>query len=301
MNFMRTWRPDVVHTHRQKENILGAFAARAAHSPASVRTAHGAPEFNYPVWQLHKRALRRLDAWVARHLQQRVIAVSDELGAKLRRNFHGAAITVVPNGIDVEAVRRAASPAAKLEPGLRHIVFVGRLVPVKRVDVFLQTAARLFSSFPGKYRFHVVGDGPLRVDLQQMASDLGISGDCVFHGFLPDAPRWLASMDCLVLTSDHEGLPMTALEARALGIPVVAHAVGGLVTLLENDADCRLVPLQSPAAIAACIRDVTESTQRGARTNALREPYSIEATVRSHVQLYADLLPGGHQQLVETQ
>ena len=94
---------------------------------------------------------------------------------------------------------------------------------------------------------------------------------------------------------------MTALEARALGIPVVAHAVGGLVTLLENDADCRLVPTQSPAAIAACIRDVTESGHGSTRTSALREPYSIDETAQSHALLYEEMLRGHHQQLVATQ
>ena len=296
--YMLLWRPDIVHTHRQKENILGALAAHVARVPASVRTTHGAPEFAYPAWQLHKRALRRIDVWVARRIQNRVIAVSSELGAKLQLHFVGAKVEVIANGIDAEAVRHAASPAIQLESAYRHIAFVGRLVHVKRVDVFLEAAAALESSYPGKYRFHVLGDGPLRSDLEKTATDLGISNICIFHGFQPDALRWLASMHCLVLTSDHEGLPMVVLEARALGIPVVAHAVGGLVSLLAGQTDCRLVLSQSPQDIASKIRDITGTMRGSVQTTDLSKTYRIDETAQAHAQLYTELHASHPRQMV---
>jgi L-malate glycosyltransferase len=283
---MRTWRPDVVHTHRQKENILGAVAARAVGVRACVRTTHGAAEFTPPAWQPHKLALRHLDAWVAGHLQQRVVAVSDDLGRKLTHDLPRAMICVIPNGIDAESVRRLAVPPVPLPNNILHVAIIGRLVPVKRVDLFLRAAAAIMRSGHGHYQFHVIGTGPLRKDLERQAVELGISRNCIFHGFRPDVLSLLAGMACMVLTSDHEGLPMTALEARALGVPVVAHAVGGLVSLLRDDSDCRLVRTQTVHEVARAILEV--ASVKGPERSLSRLParYTIGQTSVQYADLY---------------
>ena len=287
--FMRAWRPDVVHTHRQKENILGALAARAAGASVCVRTTHGAAEFTPGVRQANKLALRRLDAWAARRLQQRVVAVSDDLAHKLTHALPGATICVIPNGIDVDSMRTAAQPAVALPRNVFHVAFIGRLVPVKRVDVFLRAAADLVFSGQATYRFHIIGDGPLRAALERQSFELDISNDCDFHGFRPDAPSLLAAMNCMVLTSDHEGLPMTTLEARALGIPVVAHAVGGLVPLLQDSSDCRLVATQVPSDYADAIRAVAAAPPLPSASR-LPPRYSIGSTSGEYSTLYRVLL-----------
>ena len=288
---MKRWRPDIVHTHRQKENVLGALAAHATHVPGCVRTTHGAPEFCYAWWQIDKKVLRAADRWVARRLQQSVFAVSDDLAAQLRFQMPGTAIDVVPNGIDVEAVRAASRPIASLEPTFKHVAFVGRLVPVKRVDLFLHAAAELLADRSARYLFHLIGDGPLADALHELSRDLRISDHCRFHGFQLNVPSLLAAMDCLVLTSDHEGLPMTALEARALGIPVVAHSVGGLKQLLDGARDCRLVASQEPIAIADAIRSAI-SSDPALRTSGplLPAQYSITSTAQKYRTSYATLL-----------
>ena len=287
--FMRHWNPDVVHTHRQKENILGSLAARTAKVPVCLRTAHGATEFGLKPWQLPRRTLRGLDRWIARTLQQRTVAVSEELALKLADSMPGASICFIPNGIDVEATRDAAAPPIPLPANLSHVAFIGRLVPVKRLDVFLEAAAELLRGEPDKYLFHIIGDGPLRADLEQLSVELGISSHCEFHGFHADAQRWLAAMDCLVLTSDHEGLPMTCLEAMALGVPVVAHAVGGLSALLQGADNCRLVATQEPHIVAEGIRS-TARLPRDRRKSRLPAQYDIDCTSSGYADLYKTLL-----------
>lgn len=287
--FMRAWRPDVVHTHRQKENIVGTLAAYSAGVPVCLRTAHGAPEFIPGALAPHKRALRQLDRWLAKYGQQRVVAVSDELAEKLRHDLPATNICVIPNGIDKTAVRAAATPHVWLRGDAFHVAFVGRLAPVKRVDLFLHAAAELLQIAPKQYRFHIIGDGPLRADLERESASLGISTSCDFHGFQVDAPRWLAAMNCLVLTSDHEGLPMTALEARALGIPVVAHAVGGLVSLLQDANDSRLVATQNPTDYANAIRAVTAVSGDPANCR-LPDRFEIASTSEAYATLYQSLL-----------
>ena len=289
VSFLRRWQPDVVHTHRLKENILGSLAARSTRVRACLRTEHGAPEHRPRSWQIHKRALHRLDRWTAENLQQCVVAVSDELKESLQQAYPKSNIAVIPNGIDAKAIRDAAYPPVKLAPGCIHVAFIGRLVPVKRIDVFLRAAAELLQTGNADYRFHVIGDGPLRQELEGMRRDLQLMEVCTFHGFQHDTPRWLASMQCMVLTSDHEGLPMTALEALALGIPVVAHGVGGLVPLLRDHHDCRLVDRQDPAAFAQAIRMVAMQSLPRESTPHLQDRYECDTTARSYAQLYRSL------------
>ena len=193
---------------------------------------------------------------------------------------------MIPNGIDVEAVRAAAKPRAHVESGVVHVAWVGRIVAVKRLDVFLRAAAEIVRDPNVRYCFHVIGDGPLRAESQQLASRLGINRDCIFHGFQREATRWLAAMHCLVLTSDHEGLPMTALEARALSVPVVAHAVGGLVPLLKEESDCKLVTTQEPSAIAEAIRSATAT-----RAKSRPVPIASQILDRRHFRRVHDDLP----------
>jgi len=287
--FMHHWRPDVVHTHRQKENILGSLAARAAKVPVCIRTVHGAAEFGLKPWQLPRQGVRQLDRWTARKLQQKTVAVSEQLASTLAAALPEASVCVISNGIDVEGTRRAASPPIRLAANLSHVAFIGRLVPVKRLDVFLMAAAELLRHEPDKYLFHIIGDGPLRADLEKLSVTLGISNHCEFHGFQVKAQRWLAAMDCLVLTSDHEGLPMTCLEAMALGVPVVAHAVGGLPSLLRGADKCRLVPTQEPCVVAESIRSVVALPADRGRS-LVPVQFGIDCTSLRYADLYRMLL-----------
>jgi glycosyltransferase involved in cell wall biosynthesis len=236
---LKSWRPDVIHTHREKENILGMLANRTCRNVPSVRTMHGGNEHTRAAgWSgIRHSMVMELDLWCGRASQQRVIAVSRDLGVKLARDLPADRIVLIENGIAAEAVRAARGVAEfrTAEPNSTHIGIVGRLVPVKRVDIFLETAAYLRRRCPERtWRFHVFGDGPLRSDLEVLAERLRISDVITFHGHRPDIATCLGGLDALVICSDHEGMPMTALEAAALEVPTVAHAVGGLVDVVPE-------------------------------------------------------------------
>lgn len=237
---LRTWRPDVVHTHRQKENILASLANRACHNVPSVRTVHGAGEhMGAPGLRgARQRVLTSLDRWCGRTLQQRIIAVTRELGERLSRDFPAERIVVIENGVDFEALdqQRGIAQFRLAEPDAIHIGIAGRLVAVKRVDIFLESASLLHhGDFGRKWRFHVFGDGPLSLNLAARARGLRLDDSVTFHGHRDDIATCLASLDALVMCSDHEGMPMVALEASALGVPIVAHAVGGLLEVVPSE------------------------------------------------------------------
>ena len=237
---LRSWQPDVLHTHRQKENVLGALANRSSGNVPSVRTVHGASEFaGVKGWRgVRNRLLTNLDHMCGRALQQRVIAVTNELGLRLREEFPVEKIAVIENGVDFERMRieKGVAEYRAAEPDARHIGIAGRLVAVKRMDLFIETAALLLTEHSEvNWRFHVFGEGPMRPSLEELSSRLGMRGRVVFHGHRQDMATCVSGLDVLLICSDHEGMPMISLEAAALGVPVVAHAVGGLVEVVPEE------------------------------------------------------------------
>lgn len=230
------WRPDVIHTHREKENIIGSLANRLCCNVPSVRTIHGGREDSGK--GARRRAIYALDRWCGRTLQQRLIAVTRELGLRATGEFPAEKIVVIENGVDIAAVRaeKGIAEFRTAEPSVTHIGIVGRLVEVKRVDLFLETAAALLRQYPLRpWRFHVFGEGPERSRLEEISRRLQISDRVAFHGHRQDIATCIAGLDALVICSDHEGMPMTALEAAALDVPTVAHAVGGLVEVVSRE------------------------------------------------------------------
>ena len=234
---VRETRPQVIHTHRRKEHMLGAMAARVV-GAGLVATIHGRGEFRHPAWNLRQRLLRIMERLVLTYAHDRLIAVADDLAAELPG---GARHTVViPNSVDVEAVRAAASSSSSLKTDLQstRLIFLGRLVPVKQVDRLITMMAILEQDHPGTYRLDIVGDGPLRPELQAAAAELP-AGIIRFHGFVANPLPRLAQADLLLFASAHEGLPMTALEALALGVPIVSPPLPSLARLVQESGQGR--------------------------------------------------------------
>lgn len=294
---LRTRRPDLVHTHRQKENLVGVLASLPLGIP-SVRTVHGAPE-NAPSG-LVRHILAWTDDWTAVHCQRRVIAVSRDLGFQLRKRLPRAYIATIPNGIDVEAVRAAAEPKADLGPripGESQIGIVGRLDPVKRVDIFLDMAAELLDRDPSAWRFHVFGEGQLRHTLESRAERLGIAERVLFHGQRMDIAACIAALDVLVMCSDHEGLPMTPLEALAVGTPVVAHAVGGLVEALQDQPRSILVEDHQSTSYASAVARLAKCEDGKARISRTNDawhdsPFTASSNASAVAALYKNVQQG---------
>jgi glycosyltransferase involved in cell wall biosynthesis len=179
-----------------------------------------------------------LDHWCGRVLQQRVIAVTQPLGVQMAEEFPAAKIAVIENGVDSEKVRREKGVAEYrvTDPDATHVGIAGRLVEVKRVDLYIETAALLVRERPERnWRFRIFGDGPTRRSLEGLSHRLQMDDKVIFHGHRQDIATCVGGLDALVICSDHEGMPMVSLEAAALGVPVVAHAVGGLPDVVPKE------------------------------------------------------------------
>lgn len=285
-------KPTIVHTHGFKENVLGATAALFAGAPRSIRTVHGGSEIAPALWQLKKRAAHALDAFVGRRLQQGAVIVSDTLARHLRGGNMYRAIWTIKNGIDVDEVRRQASEGEPLPPSeAKRVGIIARLVQVKRVDLFLKVAAELRRDGRAA-EFFIVGDGPLRENLEQQARALGLETHVRFLGFRTDSLSLMRQMDTVMFTSDHEGMPMAALEALALGVPIVSRAVGGLTELINDSTRGVLVDSSKPELLAAGVRQVLDrSSSVRNRPSLLAQEYTTSQMVQRYVELYRQLSP----------
>ncbi|WP_206688150.1 MULTISPECIES: glycosyltransferase [Aureimonas] len=150
----------------------------------------------------------------------------------------GAVVELVENGIDTELWQPGSAPASGASGDMR-LLFLGRLVDWKAVDIVLEAVGRLPPQ--GGVTLDIIGDGPMRQPLQALAEQLGLDGKVRFHGFLPQ-PECAAAMrnaDALVLPSLYECGGAVVLEAMAAGVPVIATAWGGPLDYL--DASCGIL------------------------------------------------------------
>jgi glycosyltransferase involved in cell wall biosynthesis len=293
LGLMRKLQPDIVHTHRIKENILASLAATLVTVAKGVRTVHGAAEHSTRGWRnLPRRVRASFDGWCGTHLQTATIAVSKELGRALVRQYPKQNVVIIENGVSADSSVEGVQPPdwKTLSPEALHIGIAGRLVPVKRIDIFIDMAAQLIKNSATKWQFHIFGDGPLRLQLNEQADNHGLGGLLIFHGQVADVSRQLRSLNALIICSDHEGLPMVALEALAVRTPVLAHAVGGLRDLLTE-------PLLIADNKASCYADTLTQLMQS-RTDAgaplylvtLPDQYTADHNARQIVALYTRVL-----------
>ncbi len=298
VKFLKRHKPDIVHTHRLKENILGSFAAKIAGNIPSLRTVHGAPEHRPSLYKLHKHFLYQLDWFSARCLQSKIISVSEELKTILAKSYPPKKIQVIENGVDIEALApyRKAKISTDQPQHSYRVGLVGRLVPVKRVDLFIKIAKYLRDNQPEiTIQFHIFGDGPLRTELEQLSTTLNVDNLIQFKGHCSDIHSQIAKLDALLITSDHEGLPMTLLEAMALGTPVVAHSVGGITAACQDGECCWLVKENRVENFAqALVKSLSETDLNSSRSSLaqsyIKQRYSANSNTTSLKSVYNSLI-----------
>jgi glycosyltransferase involved in cell wall biosynthesis len=194
-------------------------------------------------------ALRGADGVVAvsKDLEKHVI----EFGVpaeRVRAIYDGVEYNIFHPGPKAESRRRV-----QLADGEPALLFIGNLVPVKAVDVLLEACALLAKGGRG-FRLNIIGQGPLRGRLEQLAARLGIAGRVMFLGSRPqpELADWYRASDLFVLPSHSEGVPNVLLEASACDTPWVATSVGGIPEIVHLGRG-RLVPPANPTALAEAI------------------------------------------------
>ncbi|MFQ5688781.1 MAG: glycosyltransferase family 4 protein [Gemmatimonadota bacterium] len=278
-------RPDVVHTHGYRSDVVGGAVARRHRIPA-VTTVHGftggGPRNRFYEW-MQTRAYRRCAA---------VVAVSRPLAGFLSgvRGLEASRVHLVPN-----AWRASCAPASRQEARARLglpengpvIGWVGRLSREKGADVLVDALAHL-RDLP--LLATMIGDGPQRGSLERRAESQGLGERIRWCGTVPAAGRLFAAFDVFVLSSRTEGTPIVLFEAMAAGVPIVATAVGGVPDVV-SEGEAALVGAPDPKALASAVRRILERpgpARRRAEAACLRlkRDRSPERWIRQYEHVY---------------
>lgn len=284
---LRELRPDIVSTHSTAAGLLGRIAARSLGIPV-IFTAHGWGFTEGRPWR--QRVAFWLVERLAAPLAARVITVcqSDHDAAVRSRLTGRSRLVAIPNAMpEIETSLRA-------RPGISppRIVMVARLSWWKDHRTLLDALAQLRHL---DWEVELVGDGPLRGELEARAEALGLAPRVRFAGFRTDVPARLAEAQLFVLATKWEGFPRSILEAMRAGLPVVASDVGGVRESVRDGETGYVVAGGDPAALAARLRLLLTSPrlrqEMGAAGRTLYEQrYSLDRLINQTTAVYSAVL-----------
>jgi len=297
---IRESKPQILHSHRYKENLIATLLGRGDPSLHLVRTQHGRPEKLAGSEGIKQWLVHAVDRVTARYSADQVVSVSSQLAAYLETHVGPEKISVIHNGIDLERVHSTLTQAeAKRKFRLSGPVvgFVGRLEQVKRLDLFIETARRLGGQLPG-VTFVIAGSGRKERSLRQLVASCELQSRIILLGHCSESAELLRALDLLLITSDHEGLPMVVLEAMAAGTPVVARAVGGIPEIVTHEETGWLVEPDAGAISDLCTRVLHDECLReriAARARTLVEArFSATVNADRMLDLYRCLCRVNH-------
>ena len=224
----------------------------------------------------------------------RVVCNSRAAAARLQQvGISPSKLVVIPNALPGAMFARAVPFLPPIHGGLRIVMTARMNDPAKRHDIFLKAAANLVRKHP-RLEFVLVGDGPLRPGLEQMAANLGLGKHVVFLGDRRDVSAILAGAEISVLTSISESLSNSIMESMAAGVPVVAFRVGGNEELIRDGENGFLVPAGNEEQLTGRLETlVIQSELRkafGASAKKSAQSFTVERVCGEYERLYMYLL-----------
>jgi glycosyltransferase involved in cell wall biosynthesis len=284
--FMTERKFDIVQTWIFAANVYGRVAAQRAGVPVIITA-----EMAVDLWK--GRGQLRVDRYLSRWTDRVVGNSRGVVEFYTKAGIPRERLSCIPSGIgdeepppvDPGGVRRSLG----LEPACPLALFVGRLAPQKGVKDLI-AAFDLLQHIRPEFRLLIAGEGPLRGELEELASAFRLDRFVRFLGHRDDVPSLLAASDLLVLPSYFEGLPNVVLEAMRFRKPVVATAAPGTTEVVADGETGILVPLHQPTALAQAIRLVLDDRELAARFGqAGRARAEAEFRVATMVERFASL------------
>jgi len=291
MRLLRQIRPDVLHLHGSRAGLFGAMAAWRTGIGPTIYTAHafsfhrlGPPGTRWLFARLERLTCARVD---------RVICLTHaDLAAAAQHGIPARHFAVVPNGIDVARFDDVSDcrRALGLSSAAPVVGMVARLVPQKDPLTFVRMA-RAVAEAACDARFLLVGDGPLRGQVEAAIRALGVADRITLTGFRDDVPSLLRSMDVVVVPSRWEGLPLIVLEAMAVARPVVATRLPSVAEVVVDGDTGRLVEAGDVGGLARAVLDlVTDgavAAAMGARgRRRVEQEFSLSRMVEGTLDVY---------------
>jgi glycosyltransferase involved in cell wall biosynthesis len=203
--------------------------------------------------------------------------------------YHG----IDPSAVDLWTRRDGVREELGIAPGAPIVGTVANFKAHKRLDRLLLAAVRVRRELPD-VRFVIVGTGQLEPQIRREAGSMGLDDSVIFTGFREDAPRLASVFDVFALSSDHEGLPISLIEAMALGRPVVATRVGGIPEVIKDGLQGYLVAAEDVEGfgrrVIQLLEDPALRSAMGAEGRIRAQAFDIRRAVARMEQIYEELL-----------
>jgi glycosyltransferase involved in cell wall biosynthesis len=284
-------KPDLIHTHRYVLRYLIPVIYRK--SVPIVHTVHSVADREV------SRLGQRVHRWAYRR-NVKPVSIAHEVTASLKRVYGLKDCAFIPNGIPVETYQRPRTDRQnwREQEGFSSnallFVCVARLNTAKNHPLLVKAFAEGTAGFDDAHLL-LVGDGPLREEIEQLVEQYALSHRVRFLGNRNDVADILAAADVFALASDWEGNPLSVMEAMAAGKPVLSTAVGGVPELVEDGRTGILTPKGDVTGLASAMKELIDNPDRrlamgmqGARK--AMECFDVCGMGRSYENLYDQIV-----------
>ncbi|MCD6171969.1 MAG: glycosyltransferase family 4 protein [Thermoplasmata archaeon] len=292
---------DLIHAHHAFSRLsLASISGASKLNIPSVLTTHTLsffPDYEY-FWQFLSYIYPRYRITISK--TDRIIAVSNA-AKKFISYFANKEAIVIPNGVDIKKFRPYNKKYARRKIGIEHdfpmILYIGRLVPRKGIDVLIFSMKKVVKKYPNAILF-IAGKGKILPILKAMANLAGVEKNIKFLGYVDDKilPYLYSAADVFVLPSiTGESFGIVLLEAMASGTPIVATKVGGIVEIIENEKNGIIVESGNTKETAKAILKILEDdrirknfSKKGRKM--AEDRYSWDKIVKKTINVYEKLM-----------
>ncbi|HPS45662.1 MAG TPA: glycosyltransferase [Bacteroidales bacterium] len=307
------FKPDIVHTHASKAGALGRLAAYRMGVPVILHTFHG-HVFDKYFSSLSSNIYIQIERFLAKR-SSKIIALSENQKNELAHKFKICSedkIHVIPLGFDldrfqenIQEKRKSFREDYKINDDEIAIAIIGRLVPIKNHELFLNVVKEGIKKSTKKLRFFIVGDGESKEVIMQKAKDLDLSFTqdkqqsnknlITFTSWIKEIDVVVAGVDIVMLTSLNEGTPVSIIEAQAGGKPVVSTNVGGIENVVIPGETAFLSPSNESNPLVTNLLLLIDSEELRIKMAAkgwlhVKEKFHYNRLVNDTKKLYTDLL-----------
>ncbi|MFZ2198491.1 MAG: glycosyltransferase family 4 protein [Thermodesulfovibrionales bacterium] len=290
---------DIVHGHTSVGGLIARIAGKLGGAKIVVWSIHGFASHEGQ-GRLKRNFFRLIEKFLDMFTDH-YIAVSHALvleGVE-GKILKPEKVTVIHNGLDIEAYRKPFDVEAKrkefgVDDACHIIGTITRMETQKAVHDFISAISIVIPEFPA-LKVLIAGSGPLEDEIKEMVARLGLEGNIKLLGWRNDAPEVIAALDIFCQSSLWEGCPMVLLEAMASEKPIIATDVGGVREIVEDKVTGILVPPADPGALAGAIshllreKDMASDMGRSGRER-VEQCFTVGLMLQRYERLYLDLL-----------
>jgi glycosyltransferase involved in cell wall biosynthesis len=310
---IKTFKPDIVHTHSAKPGALGRLAASASSVPVILHTFHGHVFHSY-FGSIKSNVFINTERYLARK-SDAIIAISEQQKNELVQQFKIAPddkFHVIPLGFDLDRFhngtdekRRKFRAEFSIDDDTISIGIIGRLVPVKNHYLFLKAIKQVLERSHKKIKALIIGDGETRTDLENVANETGIPYSTekdrehcyplIFTSWRSDIDVINAGLDIVCLTSFNEGTPVSLIEAQAADKAVVSTRVGGIADIVVEGETALLADVNDTQTycdhLLRLVEDDALRLRMGSNSSKhVLQKFSYQRLMNDMSQLYYQLL-----------